>query len=61
MQLEVALASWIAVEDLIPLSIMDTLPSGLENFIPHSNIIKNLACTRTKTTALIKNVIGVYD
>ena len=44
----------------LPLTVMDTLPAILKENIPDSQIVQHVSCGRTKTTGLIKNVLGEY-
>lgn len=57
--LELAMSAWVASKSK-EMSIMDSLPELLKKFIPDSSVVKLLACGRTKTTGLIKNVIAPY-
>ncbi|KZS10354.1 Zinc finger-like protein [Daphnia magna] len=41
-----------------PITLMDTLQATLKTRVNDSAIVSNLRCGRTKTTALVKNVIG---
>jgi hypothetical protein len=42
------------------LTVMDTLPAILKENIPDSQIVPHVACDRTKTTSLMKNVLAEY-
>jgi hypothetical protein len=55
-KLELSLAAWVPLEDL-SLTVMDTLPAILKENLPDSQIVQHVSCGRTKTTALIKNVL----
>ena len=57
--LELAMSAWVASNSK-EMSMMDSLPALLKKFIPDSSVVKRLACGRTKTTGLIKNVIAPY-
>jgi hypothetical protein len=57
--LELAMSAWVASKSK-EMSIMDSLPKLLKKIIPDSSVVKLLACGRTKTTGLIKNMIAPY-
>lgn len=55
--LELQLSAFIAEHNL-PFSCMDHLTLLLKSSIPDSKVTPNLSCGRTKTTCLVKNVLG---
>lgn len=56
-RLELGLAAYLGIKKLAH-RLMDDLPAFLKAFIPDSKIVKGIKCGRTKTTALIVNVIA---
>lgn len=56
---EIRVAMFI-VEHNIALRISDHLVSLLKTICPESDVIRNIACNRTKATAIVCNVIGEY-
>ena len=58
-RLEIAMTAWI-VSNNKEISTMDSLPGLMKKFIPDSSIVKHIACGRTKTTCILKNVIAPY-
>ncbi|XP_045027180.1 uncharacterized protein LOC123470692 [Daphnia magna] len=56
-KLELALSAMVAKGNY-PITLMDTLQAPLKAHVNDSAIVSNLRCGRTKTTALVKNVIG---
>ena len=59
-KLEVALVAWIAEHNL-SMSIMNDLPQLLKSHVNDSEIIKKIACGRTKATGLLKNVVARFS
>lgn len=55
--LEIQLSAFI-VEHNLPFSCMDHLSKFLKTSIPDSKITPQISCGRTKTTCLVKNVLG---
>lgn len=51
------MAAFIAEHNL-PFTVMEHLPDLIKNMCTDSDIAKGLACSRTKTTAIVTNVIG---
>lgn len=54
---ELKLTAFLASKNL-PFSLSDTLSPLLSTIFPDSKIAKNLSLKRTKTTAIMKNVLG---
>lgn len=54
---EIRLAAFVAEHNL-PMSIMTHLPQLIKSVCSDSDIAKHIACSRTKTTAILKKVIG---
>ena len=56
-RLELALVAWVGKHD-IALQVLDSSIPVLKNHVPDSQIIANTRCGRTKTFAIIRDVIG---
>lgn len=54
---EIRLAAFV-VEHNLPFNVMEHLPALLKATCVDSEVAKGLACSRTKTTAMVKNVLG---
>ncbi|XP_072384804.1 zinc finger BED domain-containing protein 5-like [Diabrotica undecimpunctata] len=54
---EIRLAAFIAEHNL-PFTAMEHLPNLIKKICPDSKIAEGLACSRTKTSAIVKNVLG---
>lgn len=57
---EIRLAAFVAEHD-IAFNVAENLPNLIRSTCPDSEIAKNINCSRTKTAALTKNVIGKYS
>jgi len=52
------LAAFVA-EHNIPFKIMKHMPQLIKKICVYSEIAKNIACSRTKVIAIVRNVLGV--
>lgn len=57
---EIKLSSFV-IEHNLSFNIMDHLCEVIHTMFPDSEIAKNVKCKRTKTRAIINNVIGAYS
>ncbi|XP_018399003.1 PREDICTED: uncharacterized protein LOC108776788 [Cyphomyrmex costatus] len=53
-------AAFVA-EHNVPFKIMEHMPQLIKQICVDSEIAKNIACSRTKVTAIVQNVIGQYN
>lgn len=54
------LAAFVA-EHNVPFRIMEHMPQLIKKICVDSEIAKNIVCSRTKVTAIVRNVIGQYN
>lgn len=57
---ELHMAAFVSEHNL-SFNVMEHLPSLIKTICPDSEIAKKIQCSRTKCSALIKNVIGKHN